>query len=145
MKAEICIGVSASGKTTHGMKRAKQGWICLDRDDMRFSLRKVRDWRDYGFDRKIEKIISDMHCTAISSAARLGLNVCIAETNLGKRTRSKWEHICKEAGYEVEFVPMHIELDEAIRRNEQRDNGLRENVIRNQWKLWTKYLEEEKQ
>lgn len=140
MKAEILVGVSGSGKSTLGRERAHAGAVCLDRDDMRFSLRKAEDWNDYTFDKKIETLISDMHSTAICTAARLGLDICIAETNLNPRTRNKWSQICKASGYEVEFVPMRIELEEAIRRNELRDNGLPERVIRDQWTQWENYL-----
>ena len=143
MKAEITVGVSGSGKTTHGEKRCAEGnWICLDRDDMRFSLKKVPDWNLYKFDKKVERMVTEMHTAAFYSAAKEGYNVVIAETNLNPRTRAKWKGICEDAGYEVEFVEMHIELDEAIRRNAIRDNGLPEKVIRQQWIAWTKYLEE---
>lgn len=142
MIAEILVGVSASGKSTYGSKRASEGWICFDRDDLRFSLKKVKDWNTYKFNKGVEKVITDMHVAGIQAASCEGLNICIAETNLNPRTRNNLKQVCEDVGYKVKIIPLHITLEEAILRNKKRDNGLPEEVILKQWKAWEKYLEE---
>lgn len=140
MKAKVLVGVSASGKSTLGAELCKQGWLTLDRDDLRFSLTKTKDWREYKFDKRVEAVITDMHSAALESAFNRKMNVCIAETNLTPKSRRKWLSELTTLGFEVEFVPMHITLYEAMRRNDVRDNGLPQEVILKQWVNWEFYL-----
>lgn len=142
MKAKVLVGVSAAGKSTYAKALCLQGYVALDRDDLRFSLCKVQDWSQYTFDHKVERMITNAH-DAVCKVAALGeVNIVIAETNLTVKTRNKWKEKLTQLGYDVEFVPVHIDLEEAVKRNKLRDNGLPEDVIRyKQWPKWVEFLE----
>ncbi len=88
MRAIICVGVSASGKSTFARKMARDcGFVKLDRDDMRFSLTCSDNWGEYRFNRKLERAITEMQIAAFYSLAASRKDIVIAETNLNPKTR----------------------------------------------------------
>lgn len=140
MKAVILVGVSGSGKSTYARELCKQGYKCLDRDDLRFSLTKAQSWDEYRFNRVLEQVITKTHEQLLSMFAFSGFNVVIAETNLSPKTRNAWYNRLVEAGYEVEFKPMHISFEEAVDRDANRQYSVGKEVIEKQWPRWVEYL-----
>ena len=144
MKGFICVGVSASGKSTHANNYVREHPECvkIDRDDLRFSLRSARDWSEYKFDMRVEGLITIAHEAMIAHAGSMGLDVVIAETNLSGKTRNKMIRNLQEAGYEdIEIVEFPISLEDALLRDSLRQYSVGEEVIRNQYLKWEKYLE----
>ena len=145
MKAIVTVGVSASGKSTLARKLCREGYLAIDRDDLRFSLVKADDWSHWDFDNAypLECMITDAHNFMIAHAAGQGRDIVIAETNLPRKTRTKWTKFLTGLGYEVEFVPLHISLEEAIDRDAKRQYSVGIEVIRDkQWPKWEAYLRE---
>ena len=142
MKAIILVGVSASGKSTRARLLCREGYVALDRDDIRFSMTKAQSWAEYNFDHKLENIINDVHKVMAEKAAAQGRDVVIAETNLNPKTRRRWENRLENLGYDVIMVPMHITLEEAVDRDSKREYSVGRKVIESQWSNWIDFLHE---
>jgi len=141
--AEITIGVSASGKSTYAREMCQNhGYVALDRDDLRFSLRKAGNWGEYQFDKKIETIITTAHVAIAKESFHKKLNLVIAETSLSPKSRNKWKKILNDIGYKVVFKEFHISLEDAIYRDAERQYAVGEKVLRDQYKRWNEYLSE---
>lgn len=141
--AEILVGVSASGKSTYANDKVRndKNWIKLDRDDLRFSLTGARDWREYRFDKRVEKLITEIHILAAREAFGKK-NIIMAETNLTRKNRDFWIEYLSELGYNVFIKEFPIEIEDAIMRDRLRQYSVGDACIRKQYAQWLTYLEE---
>lgn len=141
MEAIITVGVSASGKTTWAREYAKEhGAIVTNRDDLRFSLTGAKDWSEYKFNKHIEKAITNIQRSVASQAALLKRELIVADTNLNPATRDMWVEYLRMIGYnQIEIKAFPVTLEEAIRRDSLRANGVGKDVIYRQWKDWLKF------
>jgi predicted kinase len=141
MKATICIGVSASGKSVWASAQSKYtGAIVTNRDDLRFSLTGSKGWGDFKFNKQIESIVTDIQRATITSCSVLKKDIIIADTNLNERFREELIVFLRSKGFQVELKPFHVTLEEAWRRDSSRGNGVGHDVISRQYKDWLKYL-----
>lgn len=141
MKSTICVGISASGKTTWAKEQAKRtGAIISNRDDLRFSLTGAKDWSEYKFDKKIEGLISKQQYSLAYNTSELGKDLIIADTNLNPTIRERWQTDLAVLGYEVEIKPFPITLEEAWKRDSLRANGVGQSVIARQWQQWLTFI-----
>lgn len=134
MKAEILVGVSASGKTTYAMVMTDYAIVC--RDDIRFGhvMPNARGWKDYVFSNENEQKVTAIHKDQIDRCAELGQNLIVADTNLSKKNRRKLIKHLQEIGYEVELVIINLPLEACIERDKERGaRSVGEKVIRQQW------------
>lgn len=140
MKAIITVGISASGKTTWAREYARANKaIITNRDDLRFSLTGARDWGEYKFDKKIEHLITNIQFRVANEVAELKKDFILADTNLNESRRAEWVRCLSDLGYTVEIKPFPITLEEALKRDSLRANGVGKAVIYRQWKDWLKF------
>lgn len=134
MKAEILVGVSASGKTTYAMVMTDYAIVC--RDDIRFGhvMPNARGWKDYVFSNENEQKVTEIHKDQIDRCAELGQDLIVADTNLSKKSRRKLIKYLQEIGYEVELVIINLPLEDCIERDSLRGaRSVGEGIIRQQW------------
>lgn len=143
-KLIITVGVSASGKTTwvKGLNEVEFfNTVNINKDDIRFNIIKPGgNWKTYNYKGNETKVIQFQVALA-QSAVSSRENIIISDTNLKPRTRQFWENFASENGYDFEIKEFPISLEEAIQRDANRINGVSEDVIRKQYKLWLEYLE----
>lgn len=137
-KMILTCGVSASGKSTYAEELKKQGWLEINRDNVRFDnfCNGVRDWSLYKFNKSNEAEVSFLCETAWAYATIVGANVIVSDTNLNPEYHKLWKERAEFAGYEFEVMYFDISLEEAWKRNERRPNPVRRDVITEQWPKW---------
>lgn len=139
MKAILTIGIPASGKTVWAEEHArKNGFVNVNRDDLRFTVTGHRSWGTYKFKGETENMVTDMQRSMIKEAANRGKSVIVSDTNLVKRRRDELVKFLKETGFAVEFKEFHVSLEEAYKRDALRVNGVGRDVI---YTMYQRYLE----
>ena len=134
MKAQVLVGVSASGKTTYAMSMTDYAIVC--RDDIRFGhvMPNARGGKDYVFSNENEQKVTAIHKGQIDRCAEIGQNLIVADTNLSKKNRRKLIKYLQEVGYEVEIVIINLPLKACIERDSFRGaRSVGEGIIRQQW------------
>lgn len=141
MKAIITIGVSASGKSTWAKEYAlkNKNTIITNRDDLRFSLTGAASWKEYRFDKRLEKTVTELQEATIRQAIAQKHDIIIADTNLNPVYRLKLHELLKAVGYTVEIKEFPITLEEAWKRDAARTNGVGKDVIYKQYQQWLEY------
>lgn len=137
LKAIICIGISASGKTTFA-KTLDNSWVNVNRDDLRFSLTNATDWGNYKFKKATETMITNIQKTIIRNAHSEGKNVVISDTNLNPKYRESLVDFLTTLGYVIERKYFYISLEEAWKRDSLRKNGVGHSVIYKQYQKFKK-------
>lgn len=128
MKAEILIGVSASGKTTYAMSMTDYAIVC--RDDIRFGhvMPNARGWKDYVFSNENEQKVTAIHKDQIARCAELSQNLIVADTNLSKKNRRKLIKYLQEIGYEVDLLQAMFVQNGYMCTKSSRIHGFSKNV-----------------
>lgn len=141
MKAEICVGIPASGKTTYAKKKCLEdsSWVNVNRDDLRFSISGSKGWMDYKFKKWRESLITEIQSSLVEEAYKAKKNVIISDTNLNSKTREKWKAFLTGLGYEVVIKEFPISLEEAWKRDAARPNGVGHSVIAEMYEKWLEY------
>lgn len=136
MKAEVLIGVSASGKTTYAT--TLEGYTTISRDDIRFGIvAKGGNWTNYKFSKENENKVTEIQQQMIEDCAKHGENVVIADTNLNPSVRQKMVEKLRDCGYEVSFVMFQVSKANCIERDSYRGAfSVGEDVIEKQWESW---------
>jgi predicted kinase len=140
MKAYVLCGISASGKSTFAKEMESQGYMDINRDDIRFKLfcNGVRDWNLYKFTKERENRVTREQEVATDGAWMLGMNVIISDTNINDKTRNFWINRLTDLGYDVEVKYFDIDLMEALQRDAKRPNGVGYKVITDQYARYMK-------
>ena len=145
-KATICVGISASGKTTWANQEAAlTGATIVCRDTERFLLTNTKGWSSvinsdgYKFNKKIEKEVTAICADKILSAYSRSKDVIIADTNLNKERRLQLIEHLEDIGYSVVIKEFPITLEEAWARDSLRAYGVGHCVIYKQWQQWNEY------
>lgn len=140
MKAIITVGVSASGKTTWAKAHAREtGAIISNRDDLRFSMTGAKDWSEYKFKKSFEAIVTLIQREQAACAAALKNDFILSDTNLNNEKNNNWKIYLESIGYTVETKVFDVTLEEALRRDTLRANGVGRDVIYRQWKQYLLY------
>lgn len=123
-------GYSGSGKST--IAQASPGNHIVSRDSIRAMLTGRED--KFVGDHEFEGTVTKVQLEAVRSLVRNGHHVIIDDTNLNGTYLRKWrdQAACWGVGFTVHDV--RTPLDECIRRDAQRPNGVGEAVIRKQAK-----------
>lgn len=123
-------GYSGSGKST--IAQASPGNHIVSRDSIRAMLTGRED--KFVGDREFEGTVTKVQLEAVRSLVRNGHHVIIDDTNLNGTYLRKWrdQAACWGVGFAVHDV--RTPLDECIRRDAQRSNGVGAAVIRKQAK-----------
>lgn len=123
-------GYSGSGKST--IAREYVGNHIVSRDNIRAMLTGRED--KFVGDREFEKTVTKVQLETVRSLVRNGHNVIIDDTNLNGSYLRKWrdQAACWGVGFHVHDV--RTPLDECIRRDAARPNGVGRKVIEKQAK-----------
>jgi predicted kinase len=140
MKAIITVGVSSSGKSTFAKELVGQGWMDVNRDEIRFEhfCNGVRDWNLYKFTKEKENYVTQIQERMVDGASVVGMNVIISDTNINDKTRNFWVSRLTDLGYDVEVKYFDIDLMEALQRDANRQNGVGYKVITEQYARYMK-------
>ena len=139
MKLILTVGISASGKTTWA--ESQKNIVNINRDNIRFSVvQPGSDWSTYKFNKKNEKRVTELELNAATEVTKFGSDIIISNTNLNSKTREFWKDFAKHHNYEFEIKEFPITLEEAIKRDRLRQNGVGEQVIRKQYDRWLEYI-----
>lgn len=140
MKAIITVGCSASGKSTFAKDLIDQGWVDVNRDDIRFDKYcfGVRDWDLYKFSKEKENNVTVQQERMVDAAHIKGQNIIISDTNINDKTRNFWINRLSNMGYDVEVKYFDVDLMELLARDTKRDNGVGYKVITDQYARYMK-------
>ena len=139
MKLILTVGISASGKTTWA--ESQKNIVNINRDNIRFSVvQPGSDWSTYKHNKKNEKRVTELELNAATEVTKFGSDIIISNTNLNPKTREFWKDFAKHHNYEFEIKEFPITLEEAIKRDNLRQNGVGEQVIRKQYQQWLEYI-----
>ena len=135
----MTVGVSASGKTTWA--KEQKHCVNINRDDIRFNIvQPGSDWTTYKFTKVNESRVTEIQNVVAERAVKFETNIIISNTNLNPKTREFWKDFAKHHNYEFEIKEFPITLEEAIKRDNLRQNGVGEQVIRKQYQQWLEYI-----
>lgn len=142
-QAILTVAPSASGKSswTEQFIRNRGDWCNIERDEIRFELFTdgKRDWTAYKFNKKNEEVVTKEYNSRLDQTIRLGYNVILSDTFLNEKYRNQMIDKLESEGYEV-TIKDDWDIDwETIRtRNIQREGGISESVL---WDQWLRYLD----
>ena len=145
-KFVVCVGASTSGKSTYTQEwlqnHALGSAVELNRDNVRFDMfcNGKRDYYNYHFCNKNEKKVSTRIGEQLDAALELRQHIICSDTNLNIKYRERWKQIAKDNGYEYSEVPFPVEWEELKKRNNQREGGISQDILRSQYYKMQEYL-----
>lgn len=126
-------GLPASGKSTHAKELVSKdhNWVRVNKDDLRTMM------NGGVFSRKLEEQIVITEREFAENAIKLGKNVVIDDTNFNLAHERYFRQLARyyKAEFEVKFFD--TPLEECIKRDIKRPNGVGEAVIR---RMYDQYL-----
>lgn len=125
----IMRGLPASGKSTHAKMLGQYGWKQVERDQLRKEM-IIGKWS-----RRKERDVIQRRNALIREYLTAGFNVVSSDTNLNDRVVATLTAIGKECGAEVEINDsfLRVRVEECIRRDNAREDGVGESVI---WRMY---------
>lgn len=146
MKAQITVGISASGKSTHAAEQLEKNPNCVEinRDNVRRSIFEKNNptqkflWSKWNW--KNEKNVTDICIDQISAAYEAKKDIIVSDTNLHPGRRQDLISRLKAHGYSVEIIDFPVTLEEAWKRDAARENGVGHSVIARQYQDWLTYI-----
>jgi predicted kinase len=130
----ILKGYPASGKSTFSKKLVDDGWVRVNKDDLRAMTHNSK-WSSDN-----ERFIVDIESQIIQKAVRKGLNVVVDSTNLHPKNERRIRSLVgPDVRVEVKFFD--VDVEECIRRDKERAKdptkvAVGEAVIRRMAKEW---------
>jgi len=124
-------GLPASGKSTYAKQLEKQGWLRVNKDDLRLEL------HDGVWSKKNEKEIIKVRNERIIAALQKGSNVVVDDTNFAPIHGKELSRIAEQhnASFEIKFFD--IPLETCIERDKNRTATVGKEVIMG---MYNKYL-----
>lgn len=124
MKLMAMVGLPASGKTTESRRLVDNGWVRVNKDDLRAMLHNSK-WSG-----KNEAQVIAIRDAVIIDALKRGKSVVVDDTNFNESHIERFKQLAKEfnATFEKKFIDTPIE--ECISRDLARQNSVGEKVIR---------------
>lgn len=145
MKAILTIGIPASGKTTWAQEYVKNNPNTknINRDDIRADLFKDPktgefSWGNYKFTRTKEKKVTEVRDSLIQEALKNNQDIIISDTNLNKIFRENLKAELTKMGFSVQEKLFRISFEEAIKRDNKRQNGVGYSVIMSMFEKFNK-------
>jgi len=134
MNLILLIGNVGSGKSTLARKLAKDGYLVVSRDSIRYSIRSG----DYLYDPDLEPFIFRVEYFMFKELLNEGLDIVLDEVNVSKVMRKKYIGYAKLAGYKVIAIVMpKLSKTESVKRRLIHNHG---NTNRNTWgEVWTNF------
>lgn len=137
MKAYVCVGVGASGKSTYANLLTKKNHLReINRDELRkrYSLQVLRrefSWHTWDFSHEQE--ITSMRYQELSKYCRVGTDIIVSDTNLVPAYREELIKFLESYGYSIEYLIFDVNLSTAIERDRQRVLTIGEEIIKKQY------------
>lgn len=144
-KLLVLRGISASGKTTVAKELEKQGWVRVEKDEIRkngslfeggvYQYKRGKHGGD-------EPIVVRERDKMIRNALRDDLDVVSSDTNLNPVHVRQLQAIARQYGAEfsVDDSFLAMPLEELIDRDSKRENSVGEGVIRKQFHDYVKTM-----
>ena len=125
-KILVLQGAPSTGKSTFAKKFVEENkkWIRVNRDDIRRMFGKY--WLP-----KREMVVEASEYSIAEEALGWGWNVLVDDTNLNPSYIDAWKDIADMTQSEIEFKSFWCPLNEAIKRDSERENPVGEETIRN--------------
>jgi len=136
LKLIIYVGLPASGKSYHALRRIEQNpgeYKRINRD----LLREMADGGKYSEENEVcirnsEFILAEMFLFS-------GFAVLIDDCNLSKKTRDMWQEFAQRMEMEMEIEDFrYVPLEICLQRDKQRDRPIGEQVIRGMYERYLK-------
>lgn len=139
MKLLVLKGLSASGKTTRAKELESQGWVRVEKDDIRKD--EVVFPHGYRYPKDENRVVQERD-KRIRQALRDDKNVVSSDTNLNPAHIRQLQSIGRQYGAEFSINDSFLAtpLAELIERDKHRENSVGEGVIRDQFHKWVKKL-----
>ena len=133
MKILMLKGLPASGKSTYAKELVTKdhNWVRVNKDNLRAMMNNGE------FSRKLEEQIVITERELAENALKLGKNVVIDDTNFNLTHERYFMQLAKYYKAEFEIKFFDTPLEECIKRDNKRPNGVGETVIR---RMYNQYL-----
>ncbi len=133
MKLLLLRGLPASGKTTFAkdLVRKDGNWVRVNKDDLRNMLNGGK-WSG-----KHERRIVQLERQLVEEMLKDGKSVVIDDTNFNLAHERRYREIAKQYNADFEIKEFDTPLEECIKRDNARPNGVGETVIR---RMYNQYL-----
>lgn len=117
-------GLPGSGKSTFARELATQGYVRVNKDDLRAML------NDGKWSKQNEKFVLLVRDAIIVHALEQGKSVVVDDTNFAPKHREVLSALAKSYGATFEIKFFDLPLEECIKRDLKRENSVGEKVIR---------------
>lgn len=124
MKLLMLKGLPGSGKSTYARELAKNGYVRVNKDDLRAML------NDGKWSKTNEKFVIAVRNAIVTNALAEGKSVVVDDTNFSERHRSFLSQLAKDMDATFETKFFDVPLEECIKRDLKRANSVGEKVIR---------------
>lgn len=138
-KLLVLKGLQASGKSTYAKELENQGWVRVEKDEIRKDARLFPD--GYKFPKDESKVVQERD-RLIKQALHSGKDVVSSDTNLNPVHIRQLQNIGRQYGAEfsVDDSFLKVSLEELIERDKKREATVGESVIRENFHKWVKTL-----
>lgn len=116
-------GLPASGKSTYAKKLATDGWVRVNKDDLRAMLHNGK-WSSNN-----EKQVLAIRDQIIGDSLFAGKNVVVDDTNLAPKHHETLKALAKKYGATFETKFFDVSVEECIERDLKRANSVGSKVI----------------
>jgi predicted kinase len=136
MKKEliILVGNIGTGKSTLAKQYAKDGYIIISRDALRYMI----GGGNYRFDLKVEPFIKKSAVSTLKTFLKSGYNIVYDEVNVSRRSRYPTIQVAKQFGYKIKAVVLsRLSQNESVDRRMKNPHG---QFDRNIWNtVWERF------
>lgn len=129
-KVLILQGLPASGKTTYAKELVGKGWKRVNKDD----LRSMVDFGEHS--RMNEGLILEIRDMIVDLSLIHGYNVVVDDTNFKQKHFDQMAKLAEINEAEIDVKVFKTSLDECIKRDAERENGVGEEVIRGMYERY---------
>ena len=132
-------GLPASGKTTYAETLVDDGWLRVNKDDLRAMLNNGK------WSKSDEGFVLSLRDEIIIRGLVSGKNVVVDDTNLNPKHAIQLRSIAEDFDADFEEKFFDVPLEVCVSRNEARYDSVPTNVILNMYERYVKPLEIQKQ
>lgn len=128
MKLLMLKGLPASGKSTYAKELAANGYVRVNKDDLRAMLHSSK------WSKQNEKQVLQIRDQIVSDSLAAGKSVVVDDTNLAPKHSERLKELAKQYGATFETKFFDTPIEECIKRDLGRQNSVGEKVIRDMYK-----------
>jgi len=136
----LLVGNIGNGKSTLAKQYAKDGYIIISRDALRYMV----GGGDYKFDLKVEPFIKKSAVATLKAFLKSGYNLVYDEVNVSKRLRCPTIQAAKQFGYKVNalVLPRLSQKKSVDRRMKNPHGQFDRNIWNTVWERFDSIYEE---